>query len=198
MARIAPPPRTPAPTRLALRLLRRMFGRDLEPRVIASHHRGTFWAGLLHDGVLLRSRSVLPAGLADLVNHRTAVVIGCPWCLDFSAMLALRTGLTAQRLAAVPDYATSPLFSSLEKRAMAYADALTATPLTVSDEQVSELHAALGDAGLVELTHLVAVENQRSRFNHGLGITAQGFTDGTVCAVPGVRTAAGDAGDAQG
>nr|WP_297422907.1 carboxymuconolactone decarboxylase family protein [uncultured Actinotalea sp.] len=195
MARLAPPTRTGLPTRAALALLRRLFGRRLEPQAITAHHRGSFWGGLLHEGVLLRSRSSLPPGLADLVNHRTAVVIGCPWCLDFSAMLALRTGVTADQLLAVPEYAGSALFSGLEKRAMAYADALTATPLTVSDEQVAALRAELGDSGLVELTHLITLENQRSRFNHGLGITAQGFTDAAVCAVPGTRApAAGDDG----
>ena len=186
MARIDPPARIGLPVRAALAVTRRMFGRRLDPQVLTAHHRGAFWADLLRDGVLLRTRTALPPGLADLVNHRTAVVIGCPWCLDFSAMLALRTGLTPERLLAVPDYARSPLFSALEQRAMAYADALTATPLTVTDEQVAELRTDLGDAGLVELTHLVALENQRSRFNHGLGITAQGFTDAAVCAVPGV------------
>ena len=85
---------------------------------------------------------------------------------------------------AVPDYETSPLFSAREKACMAYADAATATPPRVTDEQVEALRADLGEAGLVELTFLVALENHRSRTNHSLGITAQGFTDAAVCALP--------------
>lgn len=190
MARISPPTRTTLARRAAIAVTRRMFGRALEPSAVAAHHGGAFWSDLVHEAVLLRAPRHLPASLRDLTTHRVAVVIGCPWCIDFGAMLALRAGLTAERLLAVPDYATSPLFTPLERRAMAYADALTATPLTVDDAQVEELRRELGETGLVELTHLVALENHRSRFNHGLGITAQGFTDASVCALPGAEESA--------
>ncbi|MBX9246840.1 carboxymuconolactone decarboxylase family protein [Actinotalea ferrariae] len=185
MARIPAPTRIAPAARLALAATRRMFGRSLEPHRVVAHHRGVFWATAVHEGLLLRQRHHLPVALRDLVQHRVAVVIGCPWCIDFGAMLALRSGLTPERLMAVPDYAGSPLLTPLEKRALAFADAATATPTTVTDEQVAELRAELGDAGVVELAHLVALENQRSRLNHALGITSQGFTDATVCALPG-------------
>jgi len=35
----------------------------------------------------------------------------------------------------------------------------------------------LGDDGLGELTMMVAVENQRSRFNAALGLWSQGFSE---------------------
>ena len=41
-----------------------------------------------------------------------------------------------------------------------------------------------GAAQLVELTHLIASENMRGRFNLALGIGAAGFSEGMVCAVP--------------
>ena len=41
------------------------------------------------------------------------------------------------------------------------------------------------DAALVELTMMIAVENQRSRFNSALGLTSQGFTD--RCEIPAGR-----------
>ena len=55
--------------------------------------------------------------------------------------------------------------------------------MTVTDEQVAELRRHLDDAELVELTYAIVLENHRSRFNHALGITAQGFTSGDACAV---------------
>jgi len=69
---------------------------------------------------------------------------------------------------------------------LAYADAMTATPTTVTDEQVAELDAELGHVGVIELTYLIALENQRSRINHALGIVDQGFTSGEACQVPRV------------
>jgi hypothetical protein len=47
----------------------------------------------------------------------------------------------------------------------------------VTDEMVAELREHLDDAALVELTMMIAVENQRSRFNSALGLTSQGFKD---------------------
>lgn len=184
MARIPAPSHVGPATRLALGVTRRMFGRNLEPHRVVAQHRGVFWATAAHEGMLLRQRHHLPVALRDLVQHRVAVVLGCSWCIDFGAMLALRGGLTPERLMAVPDYADSPLLSPVEKRALAFADAATATPPTVTDAQVAALRADLGDAGVVELAHLVALENQRSRLNHALGITSQGFTDAAVCALP--------------
>ena len=52
----------------------------------------------------------------------------------------------------------------------------------LTDEMVAGLRDQLGDAALVELTMMVAVENQRSRFNSALGLTSQGFKD--RCEIP--------------
>ena len=188
MARLSPPARITTGKRLALALVRRWYGKDLEPMLVASHHRGVFWSTTAAEGLLLRSRSHLPVELRDLVTHRVATLVGCPWCIDFGAMLALRAGLTPERLLAVDRYATSPLFDATERAALEFADAATATPPIVTDEQVGTLRTMLGGAGVVELAHLVALENQRSRLNHALGITAQGYTDVTVCPLPQLGT----------
>lgn len=184
MARIPAPTRLGPMSRTALAVSRRMFGKQLEPSHVTAHHQGIFWRTLVHEAGLLRMRHRLPRTLRELVVHRVSVVIGCPWCIDFGAMLALRAGVTAEQLLAVADHEHSDLFSDLEKRALAFADAATATPPTVTDEQVAGLRAEIGDAGVVELAFLVALENHRSRLNHALGITSQGFTDADVCALP--------------
>jgi hypothetical protein len=42
----------------------------------------------------------------------------------------------------------------------------------------------LGDAGVVKLTYMIALENMRARTNHALGITAQGYTSDDACPIP--------------
>jgi alkylhydroperoxidase family enzyme len=54
---------------------------------------------------------------------------------------------------------------------------MTSTPPAVTDAMVADLRRELGEPALVELTMMVAVENQRSRFNSALGLTSQGFRD---------------------
>ena len=56
--------------------------------------------------------------------------------------------------------------------------------MDVPDGLVAKLRQHLDDGQLVELTHGIALENMRGRFNLALGIGAAGFSEGMVCAVP--------------
>lgn len=167
--------------RLVYRLARRRFGSLPQPFAVARHHRRIFWASLVSELGWDRAATLLPAGVRELAVYRTATVVGCSWCVDFGTMLQRLSGLDVERLAHIDEHATSPLYTPAERLAIAYADAMTAQPMTVTDEQVAELEREFGRAGLVELTQMIAVENMRGRANHALGITDQGFD--AACAV---------------
>jgi AhpD family alkylhydroperoxidase len=169
---------------VAYRIGRRRFGQIPEPFQALAHHPGLMWAGALHETVVERAAKRLDPALRDLVVHRVATVVGCSWCVDFGTMLALRTGLSVHRHRELARYRDSAAFTSREKLALAYADAMTAQPMTVTDDLVARLRDEFDDPSLVELTYLVALENQRARMNHALGITAQGYTSGDACPLP--------------
>jgi len=61
---------------------------------------------------------------------------------------------------------------------------MTTTPVSVSDALVAELGKHFDERELVELTAAIAWENWRARFNHALGIEAQGFTEDAFCPIP--------------
>jgi hypothetical protein len=61
---------------------------------------------------------------------------------------------------------------------------MTRTPAVVSDELVAELREHFDERQLVELTHVIALENMRARFNSAFDMTPAGFCEGLVCAVP--------------
>jgi len=54
-------------------------------------------------------------------------------------------------------------------------------PISVLD--VRRLAARI-DAGVIELTYQIGVENMRARMYSALGITEQGFNSGDACRVP--------------
>lgn len=168
--------------RLAYRIARHRFGSVPDPFAVARHHRKVFWAAAVSELAWERAATLLPESVREIAVYRTATVVGCSWCVDFGTMLARHSGLDVERLAHIDDHATSPHFTRPERLAIAYADAMTAQPMTVTDDQVAELERAFGRAGLVELTQMIAVENMRARANHALGITDQGFD--AACAVP--------------
>jgi len=92
--------------------------------------------------------------------------------------------VTEQKLMALADFETSPVFSELEKTALGYAVALTATPVEVSDELFARLRQHFDERQLVELTSAIAWENYRARFDHAFGIEAEGFSNGRFCPLP--------------
>ncbi|ONI92489.1 transposase [Saccharothrix sp. ALI-22-I] len=170
--------------KLAYRFSKRRFGAVPEPFAVAAHHPKLFMASARHEMGVAKAARTLPASLRELVVYATAVKVGCSWCVDFGAMLIKHRGLDIDRLKEIHDYRDSDKYTELEKLALDYADAMTETPTAVTDEQVAELDRRLGHEGLVELTYLIALENQRGRMYSALGITDQGFTSGDACRVP--------------
>lgn len=85
---------------------------------------------------------------------------------------------------ALPNYRTSAVFSESEKLVLEYADAMTETPVEVSEALFAKLRAIFSEAQLVELTATIAWENFRARFDHAFGVQAEGFSEASFCAVP--------------
>src|SRR5262245_63056513 len=107
-------------------------------------------------------------------------LVGCSWCLDFGYFHAHNAGLDEAKASEVPRWRESPVFTSLERDVMEYAEAMTETPPRVSDELAARLLEQLGPAALVELTAIVGFANLSTRCNTAMGIEAQGFS--SVCA----------------
>ncbi|UXA08147.1 carboxymuconolactone decarboxylase family protein [Mycobacterium sp. SMC-2] len=179
-----PPRRTGLLTRAMYRYARRRFGEVPEPFAVTAHHRKLMVAGAVHETMVDRASKALPVSVRELAVLWTARAIGCSWCVDFGSMLQRLDGLDIERLKDIDDYASSPLFTDDERAAIRYADAMTTDPHTVTDEQVADLRARFGDAGVIELTYQIGVENMRARMNTALGITEQGFSSGDACRVP--------------
>ncbi|MBO0853110.1 MAG: carboxymuconolactone decarboxylase family protein [Nocardia sp.] len=171
-------------TKLIYRYAKRRYGAVPEPFSVAAHHPGLMIASGMHEMLAERTCRTLPATVRELAVYRTAVRLGCSWCIDFGTMLQKHDGLDIDRLKHIDDYATSDLYSRQERLAIAYADAMTATPIEVTDEQVAELEAEFGRKGVLELTYQISLENMRARSNTALGITDQGFTSGDACMIP--------------
>ncbi len=87
----------------------------------------------------------------------------------------------------VPRWRESELFTPLERDVLEYAEAMTNTPPTVTDELSARLLEQLGPAALVELTACIAFANLTTRSNTALGITSQGFSD--ACEIPLAKNA---------
>ena len=81
--------------------------------------------------------------------------------------------MSQEKLMAVLDWESSPLFDEEERLALEYADAVTITDREVDDELFARLRARWDDDALVELTEIIAWENASSKFNRALRIPSQ-------------------------
>jgi alkylhydroperoxidase family enzyme len=104
--------------------------------------------------------------------------------MDIGSAVGRAAGVTDAQLRALPEYRKSSRFSDLERLVLDYAVAMTATPVDVPQTLFAELRQHFNDEQMIELTATVAWENYRARFDHALGIEAQGFSNGAYCVLP--------------
>jgi len=114
--------------------------------------------------------------LKSYAHMAVASLIGCSFCLDLGYFQAHNEGLDEVKAREVPRWRESDVFTQRERDVMEYAEAMSQTPPTVTDELSARLLEQLGAPGLVELTAFVALANQMARSNVALGIEAQGFS----------------------
>jgi alkylhydroperoxidase family enzyme len=86
-----------------------------------------------------------------------------------------RLGVSDEKILALGDYATSPLYTEAERVALEYADAITLSDREVSDDLFARVRRFYDDDALVELTEVIAWENASSKFNRALRIPSQGL-----------------------
>ena len=160
---------------------RRTFGEVPDGAYVYFHHRKVMRAVLGFEGKVEKWDALDPT-LKSYAELASAGVIGCSWCLDFGYFKARNDGLDLAKISEVPRWRESDVFTPLEREVLAYAEAMSTTPLTVTDEMTASLIAQLGVPAVVELTQMVALENMRSRFNSAAGLQSQGYSD--VCELP--------------
>ena len=84
-------------------------------------------------------------------------------------------GVSDEKILALGDYATSPLYTEAERVALEYADAITLSDRDVGDDLSARVRRFYDDDAVVELTEVIAWENASSKFNRALRIPSQGL-----------------------
>ena len=157
------------------RMSRKMFGKVPEPVEVTWHNRKVlnFSFGV---GRKAQKWDQCDENLKSFAHMAAVSLIGCSFCLDFGYFHAHNEGLEVNKAREVPRWRASDVFTPLERDVMEYAEAMTQTPPTVTDELSARLLNALGPAALVELTAFIALANFMARSNVAMGIESQGFS----------------------
>jgi alkylhydroperoxidase family enzyme len=115
--------------------------------------------------------------LKSFAHMAVAAKVGCSWCLDFGYFQAFNEHLDVDKAREIPRWRESGAFTPVERDVLEYAEAMTDTPPTVTDELVARLLGDLGEAALVELTAFIALSNMNARGNVALGIESEGYAN---------------------
>jgi alkylhydroperoxidase family enzyme len=173
-------PKTELPAGMSEKMIER-FGAVPEPVEVLWHNPKVAEASVEFSGKMGEWDAV-DASLKTFAHMAVAAQVGCSWCLDINYFHAQTQGLDLAKASQVPHWRESAVFTPLERDVLEYAEAMTNTPTTVTDELAGRLLEQLGPAALVELTTFIGFANMGTRANTAHGITSQGFSD--ACPVP--------------
>jgi alkylhydroperoxidase family enzyme len=84
-------------------------------------------------------------------------------------------GVSDEKILALDEYATSPLYDERERTVLEYADAITLSDRDVGDELFERVRRFFDEDAVVELTAVIAWENFSSKFNRALRVPSQGL-----------------------
>jgi alkylhydroperoxidase family enzyme len=152
----------------------RMFGQMPESLGVMWHHVPALKASM-GFGQKLQKWDRCDESLKSFAHMAVASLIGCSWCLDFNYFMAHNKGLDVDKAREIPRWRESTVFAPLEREVLEYAEAMSQTPPTVTDEMVASLLEQLGAAGLIELSSVIGFANLSTRSNVALGIESEGF-----------------------
>lgn len=171
------PPLSKIPASLApiTRMQIKHYGDVLYPTRWWGRMPRLFWLVALFVGWLERKKARLSPELRAMLMTRVSQQCHCAFCIDANTLRLAQRCDALEKVQAVAQWQNSTLFSEAERAALAYADAMTATPPVISEAQKSALKNFYNDDQICELTALVAFQNLSARFNAALEIPSQGL-----------------------
>jgi alkylhydroperoxidase family enzyme len=159
----------------------KQFGAVPEPVEVAWHNPRVAETSL-YFGAKVSEWDAADESLKSFAHMAVAAQVGCSWCLDVAYFHSQNQNLDLAKASQVPRWRESKVFTPLERDVMEYAEAMTNTPPTVTDELSARLLGQLGPAAMIELTAFIAFSNMATRNNTALGIESQGFS--AACEIP--------------
>ena len=157
------------------RMSRKMLGDVAEPVEVTWHNRKVLNFSFA-VGRKAQKWDQSDENLKSFAHMAAVGLVGCSFCLDLGYFMAHNEGLDEAKAREVPRWRESDVFTPLERDVMEYAEAMSQTPPTVTDELSARLLGQLGAPALVELTAFIALANMYARSNVALGVTSQGFS----------------------
>jgi uncharacterized peroxidase-related enzyme len=130
-------------------------------------------AFILLNKAVMENLGGVTAEQKRLIGYLTSANTGCRYCQAHTMLAAHRYGGSDERLQAVWEFRTSPLFTEAERAAFEFALAASAVPNAVDVAISDELHAHWTDDEIVEILGVIALFGFLNRWNDSMGTTLE-------------------------
>lgn len=117
---------------------------------------------------VIRDEGTLDRGFRFLVAYVSSRTAGCQFCQAHNIQSAGRWGIAPEKLDAVWDYETSPLFDDGERAALDLARAASVVPNAATDEIFARLKRHYTTPQIVEIVAVISLFGWLNRFNDSL------------------------------
>lgn len=107
-------------------------------------------------------------GFKRLLAHFASRAAGCQYCEAHSLIAAKIHGIDDEKVAAVWEYQTSPLYSEAERVALDYALAAGSVPNAVDDQLMVRMKACWSDDQIVEILGAICLYGFLNRWNDSM------------------------------
>ena len=154
--------------------VRRQFGKVMTPLTVFAARMPPAFVSFYGKVGQLDKKLRLTARTAAIIRGRVASINTCHFCMDAARYFALKELGDAARFDALPDYATSPLFTEAERAALDYATELT-KERKVAPETFARLRHHFSEREICDIVWLVASEHVYNLTNIGLNIGSDGL-----------------------
>jgi len=98
---------------------------------------------------------------ANLVSHTS----GCRYCLAHTGSIIKYMGVSAEKIEALWEYETSPLFDDVERSALKFAQTAAITPGIVTKDDFDEIRLYFDDDQIVEIVSVISLYTFFNRWN---------------------------------
>jgi alkylhydroperoxidase family enzyme len=107
-------------------------------------------------------------GFMRLIAHFSSRAAGCQYCEAHSLVAAKIHGIGQEKLDAIWDYQSSPLYSEAERTALDYALAAGAVPNAVDQELMNRMNAHWTEDQIVQILGAVCLYGFLNRWNDSM------------------------------
>ncbi len=118
---------------------------------------------------VMENHGRVTSSLKRLIALVSSAATGCRYCQAHTALAAGRYGAPDEKIAAVFDYATSPLFSEAERAALDLATCASAVPNAVDAPIMAAMRRHWDEGEIVEIMGVIALFGFLNRWNDSMG-----------------------------